>query len=130
MTSTAEEKIDHQSADPLDVLRERASARATLVSSGLMDGDRLAYISRDLSLVPKEERRALFVERAKAVGEMVRDGLLNAAAVHEKLWQIAHAHNLVGLSGSGSEEFITYVIDNTVALTDEQGQEWRRRWRL
>jgi hypothetical protein len=45
--------------------------------------DRLSYIARDLSLVPKEERRALFVERAKAVGEMVRDGLLDAAAVHK-----------------------------------------------
>jgi hypothetical protein len=103
MTSTAQEKVNHQSADPLDVLHERAGARAMLVSSGFMDGDRLAYISRDLSLVPKEQRRALFVERAEAVGEMVRDDLLNAARVHEKLWQIAHAHNLVGLPGSGSE---------------------------
>ena len=92
--------------------------------------DRLSYIARDLSLVPKDERRALFVERAKAVGEMVRDGLLDAGAVHEKLWQIAHAHGLVGLPGSGSEEFITNIIDTAVALTDEQGCEWRRRWRL
>jgi hypothetical protein len=91
---------------------------------------RLSYIARDLSLVPKEERRALFIERAKAVGEMVRDGLLDAAAVHEKFWQIAHAHGLVGLPGSGSEEFISHVIDTAVALTDEQGQEWRRRWSL
>jgi hypothetical protein len=117
-------------ADALDVSKERDEARAMLINSGLMDADRLAYISRDLSLVPKEERRALFVARAKTGGELVRDDLLNAAAVHEKLWQIAHAHGLVGLSGSAGEEFIAYVIDNAVALTDEQGQEWRRRWRL
>jgi hypothetical protein len=54
---------------------------------------RLEHISRDLSLIPKEERRALFVERARTVADLVRDGLLNASAVHEKLWQIAHAHN-------------------------------------
>jgi hypothetical protein len=82
--------------------------------------DRLAFISRDIALVPKEERRALFVERAKAVGSMVRDGLLDAAAVHDKLWSIAQAHDLVGLPGSGSEEFIADVIDKTVALTVDE----------
>jgi hypothetical protein len=109
----------------------RAWARAVLAANGRRpSADRLAYISRDLSLVPKEERRALFVERAKAVSEMVRDGLLDAAAVHKALWHIATAHGLIGLPGSGREEFIACVIDNAVALTDEQGQEWRRRWRL
>jgi hypothetical protein len=112
-------------------LRERAEARAILIANGrMLSADRLTYISRDLSLVPKEERGALFVERAKAVGEMVRDELLDAAAVHKALWHIATAHGLVGLPGSGREEFIANVIDNAVTLTDEQGQEWRRRWRL
>jgi hypothetical protein len=115
----------------MTVAAARAWARAVLIANGyLPSADRLAYISRDLSLVPKEDRRALFVERAKAVVEMVRDGLLDAAAVHEKLWQIATAHDLVGLPGSVSEEFISFVIDTAVALTDEQGQEWRRQWRL
>jgi hypothetical protein len=85
---------------------------------------RLTYIARDLSLVPKEERRALFVERVKTVGEMVRDGLLNAATVYQSLWDIALAHRLL------PDSDIADVINNAVALTDEQGQEWRRRWRL
>jgi hypothetical protein len=39
MISTAQKKIDHQSAkaSPIEVFRERAEARAVLVSNGLMD---------------------------------------------------------------------------------------------
>ncbi|OIQ68083.1 hypothetical protein GALL_503300 [mine drainage metagenome] len=81
--------------------------------------DRLDYISRDLSLVPKDERMALFVERAQAVGDLVRGDFLNTSVARDKLWEIARAHNLVGLPGSGSEEFIANVIESAVALTDE-----------
>jgi hypothetical protein len=80
----------------------------------------LDHISRDLSQIPKGERRALFVERTQAVGEfMRRGGFPNTDAVNGKLWEIAMAHDLVGLPGSGSEEFIANVIESAIALTGD-----------
>ncbi|WP_172842182.1 AAA family ATPase [Bradyrhizobium lablabi] len=81
--------------------------------------DRLAYIGRDVSLAQPGEKLSVFVDRANAVGGLVRDGFLSATAVSEKLWQTARAHNLVGSPGSELEEHITNVIEGAVALADE-----------
>jgi RecA-family ATPase len=51
---------------------------------------------------------------------MLRDGLLDAAAAYHKLWDIARAHDLVGLPGSGSEEFIEGVIESAVSLGGDE----------
>jgi RecA-family ATPase len=86
----------------------------------LSAADRLSYIGRDVALAPPTEKMSVFVNRANAVGDLVRGGFLNASVVCEKLWQTARAHNLVGLSGSETEEYVSSVIDAAVALTDEE----------
>src|SRR5260221_5784277 len=82
--------------------------------------DRLAFISLDLSAVPKSERLALFVERTRTVGPMIRDGLLNDVdAVNRTLWDIAQAHGPAGLPGSETEEHIAGEIEAAIAIDDE-----------
>jgi hypothetical protein len=71
--------------------------------------------------VPKSERRALFEERAKAIGSLVRDGRLSASGASEVLWQDARASDLAGLAGSGSEEVIADMIDRTIAIDEDAG---------
>jgi RecA-family ATPase len=73
--------------------------------------DRLSYISHDLSLVPKEERRALFVDRVSTIGDLVRG--FDPEIVECKLLDIATAHKLAGQPG------IADAIDRAVALTDD-----------
>jgi RecA-family ATPase len=76
----------------------------------------------DVSDVPKSERRALFEERAQAIGSLVRDGRLTASGASGTLWPDARANDLVGLPGSGSEEFIADVIDRAVARVEDDGR--------
>jgi RecA-family ATPase len=40
--------------------------------------------------------------------------------VYDALWQIARAHDLVGLPGSGSEEFIANVIETAIAIDEDE----------
>jgi RecA-family ATPase len=84
--------------------------------------DRLAYIARDVSLAAPSDRLGVFVARANAVGDLVRGGFLNAAAVSDKLWQTARAHALVGAPGSGMEEYVTSLIESATVLTAEDEQ--------
>jgi hypothetical protein len=85
--------------------------------------DRLSYISRDVSLAAPGEKLRTFVDRAEAVGDLVRSRFLSAAAVSDKLWQTARAHSLLGPPGSETEEYITGVIESAVALTDDDEEE-------
>jgi AAA domain len=73
----------------------------------------------DVSDVPKNERQALFVERAKAIGSLVRDGRMSGEGASKVLWEDARANDLTGKPGSGSEEVIANVIETEIALTDE-----------
>jgi RecA-family ATPase len=82
--------------------------------------DRLSYIGRDVSLAPPGEKLRVFVDRAEAVGDLVRGGFLNAAVVYDQLWQTARAHNLIGPPGSETEEHVTDVIEAAVRPTEDQ----------
>jgi RecA-family ATPase len=95
--------------------------------------DRLAYISKDLSLAPPGAKMSMFVDRVSVVGDLVRGGFLNAETAESKLWDIARAHKLTGEPGSGSEEFIDNIIGKAVALTVEDepranGHDADRTW--
>ena len=81
--------------------------------------DRLSYIARDLSLAPAGEKLGIFVERATAIGGLVRGGFFTPEVVEQKLWDVARAHKLVGLPGSAAEQHISAVIETAVALVDD-----------
>src|SRR5258705_8584459 len=81
--------------------------------------DRLACIGHDVSLAAPEEKLRTFVDRADTFGKLVRKGFFSAAALEQKLWDVAGAYNLSGSRGSEAEEYIADVIDKATALTDE-----------
>jgi hypothetical protein len=81
--------------------------------------DRLTFIARDIALAAPGEKLNTFVERANAVGDLVRGGFFTPEVVEQKLWDAARAHNLVGALGSETEEHITSVIEAAVALVDD-----------
>jgi hypothetical protein len=83
--------------------------------------DRLACIGHDVSLAAPEEKLRTFVDRADTFGKLVRKGFFNAAALEQKLWDVARAYGLSGSPGSESEEYVSGVIESAVALTDEAG---------
>ena len=65
------------------------------------------------------ERRARFVERAQAIGSLVRDGRLSASGASKVLWQDARADGLTGEPGSSAQEIVEYEIDKAIATDDE-----------
>jgi RecA-family ATPase len=83
------------------------------------NADRLACIGHDVSLAAPGEKLRTFVDRADTFGKLVRKGFFSAAALEQKLWDVARAYNLSGSPGSESEEYVADVIDKAVAIDDE-----------
>jgi RecA-family ATPase len=81
--------------------------------------DRLACIGQDVALAAPGEKLSVFVDRADTFGKLVRKGFFNAAALEQKLWDVAIAYNLSGSPGSEAEEYVADVIDKAVAIDDE-----------
>jgi AAA domain len=78
--------------------------------------DKLALISRDLSLAPPGAKQSMFVDRVSTIGGTIG---ISPEMVGQKLWDIARAHELTGEPGSGTEEFIGYEIERAVARVEE-----------
>jgi hypothetical protein len=81
--------------------------------------DRLACIGQDVALAAPEEKLQTFADRADTFGKLLRKGFFNAAALEQKLWDVARAYKLTGEPGSEAEEFITDVIEAAIAIDDE-----------
>jgi RecA-family ATPase len=81
--------------------------------------DRLACIGQDVALAAPEEKLQTFVDRADTFGKLVRQGFFSAAALEQKLWDVAIAYKLTGSPGSEAEEYIGGVIGEAVAIDDE-----------
>ncbi len=77
---------------------------------------RLAYVARDVALAPADQKLSVFLDRAKTVGELVRDGFLNPAETEDKFWDVARAHRLTGEPGSPEEIAIAAVIERATSL--------------
>src|ERR1700737_3675456 len=82
--------------------------------------DRLACIGHDVSLAAPAEKLATFVDRADTFGKLVRKGFFNAAALEQKLWDVAQAYNLSGQPGSEAEEYIADVINKGIGIDNER----------
>jgi hypothetical protein len=80
--------------------------------------DKLALISKDLSLAPPGAKQSMFVDRVGTIGGTIG---ISREMVGQKLWDIARAHKLTGEPGSGTEEFIAYEIDRAVARVEDAG---------
>jgi hypothetical protein len=71
--------------------------------------------------IPKSERRALFAQRAQAIGSLVRDGRLSASGARETLMKDALANELVGPgNSSAAEEVVEYEIESAIAPIDDE----------
>src|ERR1700737_1863795 len=81
--------------------------------------DRLSCISRDVSLAAPGEKLKTFVDRADTFGKLVRKGFFSAAALEQKLVDVAKEHKLTGEPGSEAEEYVEDVIDRAIAIDDE-----------
>jgi RecA-family ATPase len=81
--------------------------------------DRLACIGHDVSLAAPGEKLRTFVDRADTFGKLVRQGFFNAAALEQKLWDVAIAYNLSGSPGSESEEYVATVIEAAIAIDED-----------
>jgi RecA-family ATPase len=82
---------------------------------------RLAYIGQDVARAATPgEKLSMFVERADTAGKLVRKGLFTPESVGQLLWDVATENKLAGQPGSESEEYIADVIDNAIAIDDEQ----------
>jgi hypothetical protein len=81
--------------------------------------DRLACIGHDVSLAAPEEKLRTFAERADTFGKLVRKGFFSAAALEQKLWDVAIAYKLTGSPGSEAEEYIGGVIESAIAIDGE-----------
>jgi AAA domain len=79
--------------------------------------DKLALISRDLSLAPPGAKMSMFVDRVSTIGGTIPG--FSREMVGQKLWDIVAAHSLAGKSGSETEEFIAGEIDRAVARVED-----------
>jgi hypothetical protein len=71
------------------------------------------------STSPSADQLALFVQRAQAIGSLVRDGRMSASAASEVLRQDAMARNLTGEPGSFAEEIVEWEIEKATAIEGE-----------
>lgn len=70
----------------------------------------LMYAARDVRLADITDKSQIFADRARALGDLVNEGLLSPQTVDERLWDVARSNGLAGERGSSEEQFVHSII--------------------